>query len=143
MLAVGVAAEIVDVRTVVHFQIFSSVLFRQSPTFAATIVLCAGRVHRNLGELLTSWQLVDLQKHEISSTFTASTTKLHKLCFSGFLFWIYFGFAYSGTFPTSRASSLPSRCTRDRGWTKPSLLAEFLLAFGLFLVNLVCERRNF
>lgn len=63
MLAVGVAAEIVDIRAMVHLQILRPMLLWESPAFAAAILLRAVRIHRDFRQFLIPRQLVDLRKH--------------------------------------------------------------------------------
>lgn len=60
MLAVGISTEIINVWTVIDFDIFVPLLFGKSPA-SANAILLALRVHRNLGQLLRTWKLINLQ----------------------------------------------------------------------------------
>lgn len=62
VFTVSIPAEIVHVRTMIHFYVLMSMLLRQAPALTTTISGTTSRVHRDFRELLAAWELIDLKK---------------------------------------------------------------------------------
>lgn len=65
MFAIGISTEIINVGTVIDFDIFVSLLLWKSPASANTILLTLS-IHRNLGQLLSTWKLINLKSKRLS-----------------------------------------------------------------------------